>query len=203
MQAGQEGGLARRTRELAVPIVTVVASFVAFSVGFGDWRFGLGFVLLILVHELGHVFEARRQGLRVTLPTFIPGFGAYVRHELNPSPWRNALISLAGPLAGGLGAAAVWALGSARDSHLLVELAYFGFLLNAANLVPVGFLDGGAAWHSISETWRRPRIRYEDGVPVEASAPERNRAVQLMILYAVLAVVLVGCVLATRHSRAF
>jgi Zn-dependent protease len=203
MQAGQEGGLARRTRELAVPIVTFVASFVAFSVGFGDWRFGLGFVLLILVHELGHVFEARRQGLRVTLPTFIPGFGAYVRHELNPSPWRNALISLAGPLAGGLGAAAVWALGSARDSHLLVELAYFGFLLNAANLVPVGFLDGGAAWHSISETWRRPRIRYEDGVPVEASAPERNRAVQLMILYAVLAVVLVGCVLATRHSRAF
>jgi Zn-dependent protease len=203
MQAGQERGLASRSRELAVPIVTFVASFVAFSVGFGDWRFGLGFVLLILVHELGHVFEARRQGLRVTLPTFIPGFGAYVRHELNLSPWRNALISLAGPLAGGLGAAAVWAVGSARDSHLLVELAYFGFLLNAANLVPVGFLDGGAAWHSISETWRRPRIRYQDGVPVEASAPERDRAVQLVILYVVLAVVLVGCVLATRHSRAF
>jgi Zn-dependent protease len=202
-QADQGGGLARRSRELAVPIVTFAASFVAFSVGFGDWRFGLGFVLLILVHELGHVFEARRQGLHVTLPTFIPGFGAYVRHELNPSPWRNALISLAGPLAGGLGAAAVWAAGSARDSHLLVELAYFGFLLNAANLVPVGFLDGGAAWHSISETWRRPRIRYEGGVPVEASAPERNRAVQLVILYVVLAVVLVACVVVTRHSRAF
>jgi membrane-associated protease RseP (regulator of RpoE activity) len=202
-QAGQERGLARRSRELAVPLVTFVASFVAFSLGFGDWRFGLGFVLLILVHELGHVFEARRQGLRVTLPTFIPGFGAYVRHELNLSPWRNALISLAGPLAGGIGAAAVWAVGSARDSHLLVELAYFGFLLNAANLFPVGFLDGGAAWHSIAETWRRPRIRYEDGVPVEASAPERNRAVQLVILYVALAVVLVACVLATRHSRAF
>ena len=202
-RAEQERGLARRSRELAVPIVTFAASFVAFSVGFGDWRFGLGFVLLILVHELGHVFEARRQGLHVTLPTFIPGFGAYVRHELNPSPWRNALISLAGPLAGGLGAAAVWAAGSARDSHLLVELAYFGFLLNAANLVPVGFLDGGAAWHSISETWRRPRIRYEEGVPVEASAPERDRAVQLVILYVALAVVLVACVLVTRHSRAF
>ena len=202
-QAGQDRGFARRSRELAVPLVTFGASFLAFSLGFGDWRFGLGFVLLILVHELGHVFEARRQGLRVTLPTFIPGFGAYVRHELNLSPWRNALISLAGPLAGGLGAAAVWVVGSARDSHLLVELAYLGFLLNAANLAPVGFLDGGAAWHSIAETWRRPRIRYEHGVPVEASAPERNRAVQLVILYVVLAVMLVGCVLATRHSRAF
>jgi Zn-dependent protease len=202
-RAEQERGLVRRSRELAVPIVTFAASFVAFSIGFGDWRFGLGFVLLILVHELGHVFEARRQGLRATLPTFIPGFGAYVRHELNLSPWRNALISLAGPLAGGLGAAAVWAVGSGRDSHLLVELAYFGFLLNAVNLVPVGFLDGGAAWRSISETWRRPSIRYENGVPVEASAPERNRAVQLVVLYLLLVVVLVACVLATRQSEAF
>ncbi|HKN64262.1 MAG TPA: hypothetical protein VJV76_08035, partial [Gaiellaceae bacterium] len=67
MRAGQRGGLARRSRELGVPLVTFAASFVAFSVGFGDWRFGLGLVLLILVHELGHVFEARRQGLRVTL----------------------------------------------------------------------------------------------------------------------------------------
>ena len=60
-QTDQARGIARRSRELVVPIVTFAASFVAFSVGFGDWRFGLGFVLLILVHELGHVFEARRQ----------------------------------------------------------------------------------------------------------------------------------------------
>jgi membrane-associated protease RseP (regulator of RpoE activity) len=198
-EAGHEGGLARRSRELAIPIVTFAASFVVFSLGFGDWRFGLGVVLLLLVHELGHLFEARRQGLHVTLPRFIPGFGAYVRHELNPTPWRNALISLAGPLVGGLGAAVLWAVGSAHDSYLLLELAYLGFLINAANLFPVGFLDGGAAWRSIGETWRRPRIRYEDGVPVEASAPERNRAVQIVILYVVLAVVLVGCVLATRN----
>jgi len=190
-----------RLGELAVLIGTFALSFVAFSIGFGSWKFGLGFVLLILVHELGHIVEARRQGLSVSLPTFIPFFGAYVRiRQSNLSPWRNALISLAGPLAGGLGAAAVWAYGAARGTHWLVELAYVGFLLNAANLFPVGFLDGGAALRSISETWRRPRIRYENGVPVEASAPERDRAVQIAALYVLLAAGLVACALAARHS---
>ena len=69
------------------------------------WRFGLGFVLLILVHELGHYVEARRQGLNPQLPVFIPFIGAYVALRNQPfDPWRNALVSVAGPVAGGLGA---------------------------------------------------------------------------------------------------
>jgi Zn-dependent protease len=83
---------------------------------------------------------------------------------------------------------------------LLLELAYWGFLLNVANLLPVGILDGGAVFRSISETWRRPRIRYEDGIPVEAYAPERARAIQIATLYALLAAGLIACVLATRHN---
>jgi Zn-dependent protease len=121
-------------------------------------------------------------------------------HELNLSPWRNALIALAGPLAGGLGAAAVWFVGSAHDSQLLLQLAYWGFLLNAANLLPVGILDGGAVFRAVSETWRRPRIRYEDGVPIEASAPEHGRALQIATLYVLLAAGLVACVLAIRND---
>ena len=180
---------------------TFSISFVAFSFAFGSWKFGLGFVLLLLVHELGHVFEARRQGLHVSLPTFIPLVGAFVmvRHS-GLAPWRSALVSLAGPFFGGLGAAAVWALGSAHDTTWLLQLAYIGFLLNAANLLPVGFLDGGTIFRSIPETWRRPGIRYENGVPVEAYAPERTRAVEIATLYLLLAAVLVAGALATRHS---
>ena len=67
------------------------------------WRFGVGFVLLILVHELGHYVEARRQGLKPQLPVFIPFLGAYVALRDQPfDPWRNALVSAAGPFAGGL-----------------------------------------------------------------------------------------------------
>jgi len=66
-------------------------SFAAYSLWFKSWQFGLGFVLLILVHELGHVFEARRQGVPVTLPTFIPGFGAFVTtRQEGVAPWRSA-----------------------------------------------------------------------------------------------------------------
>lgn len=193
-----------RARELATLVVTFGISFLVVAIGFGDWRFGLGFVLLILFHELGHVFEARRQGLHVSLPVFIPFLGAYVTYRhAGIAPWRNALISLAGPLAGGIAAAVVWEVGSARSSHLLLVLAYYGFLLNAANLLPVGFLDGGGVLRGITETWERPAIRYENGIPVAASAPERNRAVQIAVLYGLLAAGLVACAMATRHSGAF
>jgi Zn-dependent protease len=190
-----------RVAGLGMFVGTFALSFIAFSVGFGSWKFGLGFVLLILVHELGHVFEARRQGLKVSLPTFIPLIGAYVTvRQAGVAPWRSALVSLAGPFVGGLGAAVLWAIWSAGGSHLLVQLAYLGFLLNAVNLLPVGFLDGGGVWRGVTETWQRPRIRYENGVPMEALPADRGRAALVGALYVLLAAVLVGCVLATRHS---
>jgi Zn-dependent protease len=196
--------MTRRAREVATLVGTFFLSFVVVSVGFGDWRFGLGFVLLILIHECGHIIEAKRNGLEVSLPVFIPLVGAYVTYRHSGlAPWRTALISLAGPIAGGIGAAVAWWAGSAYASHSLAYLAYLGFLFNAANLLPVGILDGGGALRGITQTWRRPAIRYENGVPVEASAPERGRAVQVAVLYGVLSVVLVACTIATRHSGAF
>lgn len=194
---------AERRRELGILVATFALSFLAFAIGFGSWTFGLGLVLLILVHELGHIAEARRQGLRVSLPAFIPFVGAYVmvRHD-GLAPWRNALVSLAGPFVGGLGAVVAWIVGSAHDSQTLLQLAYLGFLINAANLLPLGFLDGGAIFRSIAETWRRPGIRYENGVPVEAFAPEQSRAILIAAVYVLLAAGLVVCAIATRHSGA-
>jgi Zn-dependent protease len=210
-RAEPERGILRRSLDRLIGLAVVIGgfakffaffvSFAAYSFWFGSWKFGLGFVLLILVHELGHVVEAKRQGLHVSLPTFIPFIGAFVTiRNAGLSPWRNALVSLAGPLAGGLAAAAVWAVGSAQNSTWLVVLANIGFLLNAFNMLPIGFLDGGTVFRSISETWQRPLIRYEDGVPVEAHAPERARAVQIATFYGLLGAALVGCLLATRHS---
>jgi Zn-dependent protease len=179
---------------------TFFVSFAAYSFWFGSWKFGLGFVLLILVHELGHVFEARRQGVPVSLPTFIPFFGAFVTvQKAGLVPWRSALISLAGPFVGGLGAAVVWAVGSAQNTTWLVVLANIGFLLNAFNLLPIGFLDGGTVFRSIAES-KRGWIRYENGIPVEAVPPDREHTSLVTVLYVLLAAALVGCLLATRQS---
>jgi Zn-dependent protease len=197
------GGTALKWGFVFAKFFGVFVSVAAYSLWFGSWTFAVGFVLLILVHELGHAAEARRQGLQVSAPTFIPFLGAYVtiRHA-GLSPWRNALISLAGPFAGGLAAAAVWAIGEARGSDLLVVLANMGFLLNAFNLLPIGFLDGGAIFRSAVEAWRMPVIRFEGAVPVEAFAPERARAVLIGTLYVLLAAGLVLGMIATKPAGA-
>jgi Zn-dependent protease len=176
-------------------------SVAAYTLFFHSWTFALGFTLMLLVHELGHALEARRQGLHVSLPTFIPFFGAFVtiRHA-GLTPWRNARISLAGPLFGGIAAAVVWGVGAARGSNLLEVLANIGFLLNAFNMLPIGFLDGGSVARSISEAWRMPVVRFEAGVPVQAFAPDRARAVTIFALYAALAGALVLGLLATRPN---
>ncbi len=129
------------------------------------WHFAIGFVLLILVHELGHYVEARRQGLNPQLPVFIPFLGAYVALRGQPfDPWRNALVSVAGPVAGGIGALACLVYGNAVDSDLLRALAYAGFFLNLVNLIPIGILDGG----HILRSWRVLRAGGGRASPAEA-----------------------------------
>src|SRR5712691_12168186 len=134
---------------------------------------------------------------------FIPFLGAFVTiKHAGLSPWRSALISLAGPFAGGLAAAAVWGIGELRNSSMLIVLANIAFLLNAFNLIPIGFLDGGQTLRAAREAWRMPVIRFEGGVPVQAFAPDRTRALTIVALYVGLAALLVLGMLATRPNGA-
>ena len=117
------------------------------------WRFAIGFIALLFVHELGHYIEAKRQGLDVGAPIFIPFLGAAILLKENPlDAWREAQIAIAGPIVGSLGAAAVWFVGEQQNSDLLIALGFTGFFLNLFNLLPVVPLDGGriaAAIHPI------------------------------------------------------
>jgi Zn-dependent protease len=124
---------------------TMLVSVAAYALLWG-WQFGVGLVLLLLVHEMGHVLEARRQGLPTSAPMFIPFLGAFITMKQMPeNAWREAQVALAGPIIGSLGAAAAWGLGEAIDSEFLVALAFVGFLLNLFNLLPIVPLDGGRA----------------------------------------------------------
>ena len=192
-----------RRRAIFVKFFGFFISVAAYSLWFKSWTFALGFVLMILVHEFGHMIEARRQGLKVSWPTFIPFFGAYVTIEkAGLTPWRNARISLAGPFVGGLAAAVVWFVGVSRDSAMLEGLAYIAFLLNAFNMIPIGFLDGGQVVRAAREEWKMPRIQFEGAVPVAALAPDRTRALTIVFMYVTLAALLVLGMLATRPNGA-
>jgi Zn-dependent protease len=201
-------------RKIWAPIAVVVGLFIKF--GFAvfkffsifisvaayaliwGWKFAIGFVLLILVHEMGHFIEAKRQGLEVSLPTFVPFLGAYVLIKNSPlNPWRNALVALAGPALGGAGAAACWGIGEAIDSDLLRALAFVGFMLNLINLIPVGILDGGAVWNAIRVARHSvpapPDQLYASGstYPIAIPGGGRDRATQIAILYGLLVTILV------------
>ena len=111
-----------------------------------SWWFAVGLVVLLFIHEMGHVLEARRQGLPTTAPMFIPFLGALITmKELPHDVWREARVALAGPIVGSLGAAAFWAIGAATDRDFFTAMAYVGFFLNLFNLLPIVPLDGGRA----------------------------------------------------------
>jgi Zn-dependent protease len=128
---------------------TMIVSIGAYAL-LWPWQFAIGFVLLLLVHELGHVIEARRQGLPTSAPMFVPFLGALITmKEMPKDAWNEAKVALAGPVLGSIGAAVVWVAGVALDSDLLRALAFFGFLINLFNLLPVHPLDGGRATEAL------------------------------------------------------
>jgi Zn-dependent protease len=93
---------------------------------------------------MGHVIEAKRQGLPVSAPFFIPFMGAAIMMKQLPrDAWHEARNGIAGPILGSAGALAIWLAGLALDSRPLVALAFIGFLINLFNLIPVIPLDGG------------------------------------------------------------
>jgi Zn-dependent protease len=121
---------------------------------YGAW-FGVGLAALILVHELGHLIAVRRRGLAADLPMFIPGFGAYVRwNAAGVTPETRALVSLAGPLAGAVGAVGCALVWLQTQRGLWISLASFSAFINLMNLIPIWTLDGGQAMVAINRPGR-------------------------------------------------
>ncbi len=145
----------RQRGTLNLGAILSFAAFVAIYSSMSGARLGIGFAVLILIHEMGHYIDIRRRGLPADMPIFLPGLGAYVRwRALGVSLETRAAVSLAGPLAGFLAAlacAVIW--WQTRDSYWLV-LARVGAALNLLNLSPVWVLDGGQAALALSKSER-------------------------------------------------
>jgi Zn-dependent protease len=121
---------------------------------FGPW-FGVGFAVQILIHEMGHVFAVKKNGLKADLPVFLPGFGAYVRWQgFDISVETRAEIALAGPFFGLLAAAGCFGIYEYTHMAVFAALAHAGAWLNLINLIPIWMLDGGQAAHALSKLQR-------------------------------------------------
>ena len=129
---------------------SMLVSVAAYALIWG-WRFAIGFVVLLFIHEMGHVIALRREGVEASAPVFIPFLGALVwAKSLGGNALAEARVGLAGPILGTIGAAACLPIAAATGSDLWRALAFTGFFLNLFNLLPVTPLDGGRAMAALA-----------------------------------------------------
>jgi Zn-dependent protease len=124
---------------------SMLVSVAAYALIWG-WSFAAGFVALLFVHEMGHVIQMKREGVKVSGMLFVPFLGAAVgARSMGGNALAEARIGLAGPVLGTLATAALIPIAEAQNSDFLRALAFTGFFLNLFNLAPVVPLDGGRA----------------------------------------------------------
>ncbi len=124
-------------------IITMLVSIWAYSTLWG-WPFAVGFVLLIVIHELGHGIVMRLMGIPAGAPTFIPFVGAVIAMKGRPrNAYVEAMVAFGGPVLGSAAAFACLAVAWALDSDFWMSLAFSGFMINLFNLLPISPLDGG------------------------------------------------------------
>src|SRR6266851_148428 len=125
-------------------LISLLISFGGYALFWGPW-FAAALIVMIFVHEMGHVVEIRRQGMQATAPIFIPFLGAAIFQRSHPTDaLKQAQIGIAGPIAGTIGATAAFALYGSTHIEVFLLAAWLGFFLNLFNLIPVWQLDG--AW---------------------------------------------------------
>jgi Zn-dependent protease len=129
---------------------SMLVSIGAYALIWG-WQFAVGLVLLLLVHEMGHVIQLRREGIEASAPMFIPFLGAVVAAKsLGDDAAAEARVGLAGPILGTIGTLVPLALWLATGEEFWQALTYVGFFINLFNLLPVLPLDGGRAMAALS-----------------------------------------------------
>jgi Zn-dependent protease len=138
----------------APTLFSMLLSFGVYWTAWG-WKFALGLIASMYVHEMGHVFALSRYGIRATAPMFIPGLGAFVRMEQYPTNTReDARVGLAGPTWGLLAAAFAYAVSLLTGWAAWAATARAAAWLNLFNLLPLGFLDGGRGFRSLTRSQR-------------------------------------------------
>jgi Zn-dependent protease len=146
---------ARSTLRVQLTSLLSFAAFIAIYSAASGMKFGIGFAVLILIHEMGHFIDIKRRGLPADMPVFLPGLGAYVRWQALGVPLETrAAVSLAGPLAGFFASLVCAALWWQTHNPLWASLARSGAILNLLNLIPVWVLDGGQAALALSKAER-------------------------------------------------
>jgi Zn-dependent protease len=150
-----------RLRAAAMPLLAKLVfplsllAFIGVYWSLLGWWFAIGITGSVLLHEMGHYVTVRRFGFKAELPTFLPGFGAFVRWTGgNVDAGVRAMISLAGPLFGFISGVLAYLVYRETGRQVWLAVAEFAGWLNLLNLTPVSIFDGGAAMSALGRHQR-------------------------------------------------
>ena len=161
---------------------SMLVSIGAYTLIWG-WKFAVGFVVLLFIHEMGHVIQLRREGVEASAPVFIPFLGAAVwAKSLGDNALAEARVGLAGPILGSLASLACLPIAAATGNDLFRALAFTGFFLNLFNLLPVLPLDGGRAMAAMAPWMWLVGL----GVMLGAAFAFPNPIIILIVLFALM-----------------
>ncbi|MEO5761023.1 MAG: site-2 protease family protein [Vicinamibacteria bacterium] len=138
----------------ASTLFSFLASFAVYWSLWG-WRYALGFLVAMYIHEMGHVAALRRYGIPASAPMFVPGLGAFVRMDKHPATTgEDARIGLAGPEWGFAAALASYAMYALTAAPIWAAIGYSAAFLNLFNLLPIWQLDGGRGFAALTRGQR-------------------------------------------------
>lgn len=146
-----------------------------------------GFVVLMLVHEMGHVFATWYYHLSASPPIFIPFIGALINLRGKPANAKvEAVIGIGGPLLGTIGALICYVLFLTVhqcQNPIFYQVTVLGFLLNFFNLLPVPPLDGGRVTAAISPLLWIPGLLGLAGLMLSDIRHDREGMVILLLIF--------------------
>lgn len=115
------------------------------------WEFAAMIMLMLFVHESGHIWAMKRCGIKTKGIYFIPFVGgAAVAEEAFPSRGAETYIAIMGPIWGGLLAAVSMLAYYETQSPMFAAAAAWMAMVNVFNLIPINPLDGGRILKSIA-----------------------------------------------------
>ena len=169
-----------------LPLIAKTGLTMVLSIGvyamFWGWKFALGFVVLIFIHEMGHVLAARWVNLKVSAPVFIPFIGAHIlMKEMPPNARIEAIVGIGGPILGTAGAMACQVIHTWTGDPMWMALAYSGYFLNLFNLIPLTPLDGGRICAALSPWLWLPGLALLVGMMIQRGSVN---VVLILILFA-------------------
>lgn len=125
-------------------------SFASYAYMF-TWKFAAMIIVMLFVHESGHIWAMKQYGVKTKGIYFIPFVGgAAVAESEFPSRKAEVVIAIMGPIWGFALALVAGAVYYLTENPLFAAASSWMAMINLFNLLPINPLDGGRIFKSVA-----------------------------------------------------